>query len=437
VRKAVEEAFRKEFINRIDRIVSFRTLGKSTMRDILYKDLDLVLHRRGLRSRAWAVEWEDSAIDFLLDRGFDINLGARSLKRAIERYLLTPLALTIVNHQFPDGDQFLFVRSDGEKIVVEFIDPDAPDSDEEATRAGALVSAEEKMQQLSLGSIALDPRGMHDELEFLRLHYQRLESEVKADPWPSKKESYLAQMSTAESWGSSERFAVLGAAEYMDRIEAGLDTAGSLIRRLSALTRDSEKPLSKGLMRRLAQQVYLLREAYTGLEEGHPQDAFVLVRSGRDSGADCDSTDDFAVKLGKMYQHWATKRKMVLRILREEAGDSRRPYTLLMAVSGYASFSILEDEAGLHVLEVPDGGRQVQRVRVHVGVVAQPERPAAPGSRDLVRQALREFDKQRDRTTVVRNYRDRPSPLVRDAVRNWRTGRLTQVLEGDFDLLGR
>ena len=59
-----------------------------------------------------SVEWEDSAIEFLLSRGFDRNLGARPLKRAIERYLLSPLALTIVNHQFPDGDQFLFVRGD-------------------------------------------------------------------------------------------------------------------------------------------------------------------------------------------------------------------------------------------------------------------------------------------------------------------------------------
>ena len=115
-----------EFINRIDRVVAFRPLGRSIMREILYKELDLVLHRRGLRNRSWAVEWEDSAIEFLLSRGFDRNLGARPLKRAIERYLLSPLALTIVNHQFPDGDQFLFVRSDGRSIVVEFIDPDAP-----------------------------------------------------------------------------------------------------------------------------------------------------------------------------------------------------------------------------------------------------------------------------------------------------------------------
>ncbi|MFQ5752379.1 MAG: hypothetical protein ACE5HI_10315 [bacterium] len=63
----------------------------------------------------------------MLNKGFTYDLGARPLKHAIERYLLSPLAMTIVNHQFPAGDQFLFVRSDGQKIKVEFIDPDAPE----------------------------------------------------------------------------------------------------------------------------------------------------------------------------------------------------------------------------------------------------------------------------------------------------------------------
>src|SRR2546422_10033230 len=52
------------------------------------------------------------------------------LQRAIERYVLSPLALTIVDRQAPEGDQFLFVRSDGSRIEVEFVDPDAPETPE-------------------------------------------------------------------------------------------------------------------------------------------------------------------------------------------------------------------------------------------------------------------------------------------------------------------
>ncbi len=129
VERAVGRSFRREFVNRIDRVVVFRPLGLGVMRELLRKELNDVLHRRGLRTRQWAVEWDESAIEFLLRKGFTADLGARPLKRAVERYVLSPLAMTIVNHQFPEGDQFLFVRSapDGESIDVQFVDPDAPD----------------------------------------------------------------------------------------------------------------------------------------------------------------------------------------------------------------------------------------------------------------------------------------------------------------------
>ena len=55
-------------------------------------------------------------------------MGARPLKRAVDQYVVAPLAAMIVEKRFPAGDQFLFVRSDGEGIQVEFIDPDADDT---------------------------------------------------------------------------------------------------------------------------------------------------------------------------------------------------------------------------------------------------------------------------------------------------------------------
>jgi len=69
VHKAVAEAFRKEFVNRLDRVVVFRPLSRDTMREILEKELHAVLRRRGIRSKEWAVEWDESAIDFLLAKG--------------------------------------------------------------------------------------------------------------------------------------------------------------------------------------------------------------------------------------------------------------------------------------------------------------------------------------------------------------------------------
>ncbi len=434
VEKDVGDVFRKEFINRIDRIVAFRPLSRSTMREILHKELDLVLHRRGLRNRSWAVEWEDSAIEFLLDRGFDRNLGARPLKRAIDRHLLSTLAITIVNHQFPEGDQFLFVRSDGEKIIVEFIDPDAPDRGAAEIDQLAEPEMNREALELSLGEIVLNPRGTGSEFEFLRRRYGELEKQVTGEPWKSRKESCLQQLSSGDFWNSPARFSVLGLAEYMDRIEVGFRTAGSLIQRLSNSSPRGEKILSTDLVRRLAQQIYLLQVACSGLENGSPRDAFLQIQGG--SGTDADLANEFARKLGNMYRQWAQKRRMDLQVLKEEPGDTGHPYSVLLAVSGYGAYSILEGEAGLHVFEIPGEKKQTRRFKVRVQVAPQPDVPVREGREEFLKQALREFQKiPQGKTSVVRNYREKPSPLVRDALKQWRTGKLNRVLEGDFDLM--
>jgi ATP-dependent Clp protease ATP-binding subunit ClpC len=163
VERAVNGFFRKEFLNRIDRVIVFRPLSRDTMREILRKELHEVFQRRGLRNRAWAVEWDDAATEFLLEKGFTPDLGARPLKRAIERYLLAPLANTIVNHQFPEGDQFLFVRSDGRNLTVEFVDPDAVE-DTAAPGADLGTHAVGPMCEVRLEEVALDAQGTPPEM---------------------------------------------------------------------------------------------------------------------------------------------------------------------------------------------------------------------------------------------------------------------------------
>jgi len=84
IMRAIGQAFRPEFINRLDGVIVFQPLKRELMKQILQKELRQVLERRGLRNREWAVEWESSALEFLLDKGFSPELGARPLKRAID-----------------------------------------------------------------------------------------------------------------------------------------------------------------------------------------------------------------------------------------------------------------------------------------------------------------------------------------------------------------
>ena len=387
--------------------------------------------------RSWAVEWEDSAIDFLLDKGFDSNLGARPLKRAIERHLLSPLAITIVNHQFPDGDQFLFVRSDGNEIFVEFIDPDIPEDGPVEIKESDLAQQEDRAY--SLGSIALEAHGNFTEMEFLRRRYDDLTNQIEKDSWRSKKQSYLDQMSIADFWNSPERFTILGEAEYMDRIEAGLKTAGSLIHRLTKAPPGSRNKFSRDLMKRLAQQIYLIDAACCDLGEDRPREALLRVKSLKDSvSAESDISRSFAIKLGNMYKQWATKRRMQLKVLLENRGMDKLDddYELLLGISGYAAFSILKPESGLHVLEYSSNDKNHQRSKVRVQVLPQSDNPLNGDLKKYIKKIRKVLkDNQERELNIVRLYREGPSPLVKDNVRHWKTGRLNRVLEGDFDLI--
>jgi hypothetical protein len=68
--------------NRIDRVVVFRPFEREQMRVLLQRELTQVRSRRGFRSRPWAVEWDESALELLGEKGFSPELGARPLKRA-------------------------------------------------------------------------------------------------------------------------------------------------------------------------------------------------------------------------------------------------------------------------------------------------------------------------------------------------------------------
>jgi ATP-dependent Clp protease ATP-binding subunit ClpC len=432
VQKAVDQTFRREFVNRLDRIVIFRPLDRSLMREILHKELNDALDRRGLRNREWAVEWEESAIEFLLDKGFTADLGARPLKRAIERHVLAPLAMTIVQHQFPEGDQFLFLRSDGDGVQVEFVDPDGPEPvTDEGVPTGSEADAEfGEKAETSLRSIALGARGSVEELNLVRDCYRALDARVQADGWRTRKNGALAKTNSLAFWDSPGRYRVLGDIEFMDRVESGMQTAGSLLRRVDGNPR--RKSYSAQLMRRLAQQIYLVGMACDAFDRDEPRDAFVAVEAGKRGRVNEDEARRMFRSVVDMYQRWAKKRRMRYELLAGSDGDSSHA---LLAVSGFGAYAILAQEAGLHVWEIPSSDRDFTRYQVRVRVVPQLEEPSSTHL-SLLEQAERVFAATGDdKLQIVRRYREQPSPLVRDSARGWRSGRLDRVLDGDFDLI--
>ena len=90
-----------------------------------------------------------------------------------------------------------------------------------------------------------------------------------------------------------------------------------------------------------------------------------------------------------------------------------------------------------NVLEVVEKDKKLTRFNVKVKVVPQ---PVVPGSdnKSLLAQANTALSNQDDKTKkIIRRYQTLPTPLVRDNVHKWRTGRLDRVLDGNFDVMGR
>src|SRR5262249_3976825 len=99
---ALRTHFRPEFINRIDEIVWFHPLEKAHIKQIIEIQLRALLKR--LEDRKIAVEVSESAKDFLVREGYDPVYGARPLKRALQKRLLDPLALRVLEGTFREGD---------------------------------------------------------------------------------------------------------------------------------------------------------------------------------------------------------------------------------------------------------------------------------------------------------------------------------------------
>jgi ATP-dependent Clp protease ATP-binding subunit ClpC len=424
--RAVGQTFRPEFVNRLDKVIVFHPLSRSEMRRILHKELQLVLQRRGLRDREWAVEWEPSALEFLLDRGFSPEMGARPLKRAIDQHLLAPLAATIVEHRFPAGDQFLFVRSDGNGIHVEFLDPDA-----EAAPPPSAGEPAEATSHATLAAAILQPAGSSAEHDALAAASNSIDKCLDSPEWEALKQRLADDMQARDFWQRADRHGVLARYALMDRVKAAAVAASSLHERLTRSTTRNGR-YSRELVSRLALQLYLIDLGIRDALSDAPVELVLAVQPAVDTTGDARVARTWSDQVTGMYRRWAAKRRMQL----TEITGSRDGAGPLFVVFGFGAWRTLEGEVGLHVLEgdgSKDGlGRAVTRVRI----ASRPLGEWSPraGSHESLSALL---DKVPSSNNVVRRYRLDGSPLVRDARHGWRTGRVEAVLDGDFDLLGQ
>jgi ATP-dependent Clp protease ATP-binding subunit ClpA len=111
VMNSLRDQFRPEFLNRIDEIVIFDYLKMDQIKAIV--DLEMSKVEGRLAKKEISIKISDKAKELLVKQGFDQNLGARPLKRVIQRLILDPLSIKIVTSEIAEGSRVLIDEKDG------------------------------------------------------------------------------------------------------------------------------------------------------------------------------------------------------------------------------------------------------------------------------------------------------------------------------------
>jgi ATP-dependent Clp protease ATP-binding subunit ClpB len=129
VLQELRSSFRPEFLNRVDEVITFQQLGRDEIRRIV--ELQFRLLKRRLAERHIDVVLREGAQDVLVNEGYDPSYGARPLKRTIQRLVLDPLAVKVLEGAFRDGDTIAVDVSDGALVfeVTGRTQADTPDGD--------------------------------------------------------------------------------------------------------------------------------------------------------------------------------------------------------------------------------------------------------------------------------------------------------------------
>jgi ATP-dependent Clp protease ATP-binding subunit ClpC len=125
IEKALKGTFRPEFLNRIDEIITFSALSLDHMRLIV--DLQMKEIQERLSEHNLTVELTPAARDWLAQEGYDPAFGARPLRRALQKYVESPLSVSLLSGEFSGGDTVIVdVDEAGKQLVFRPIGSGVP-----------------------------------------------------------------------------------------------------------------------------------------------------------------------------------------------------------------------------------------------------------------------------------------------------------------------
>ena len=123
IENALKKAFAPEFLNRIDDIIIFNALDKEDIKQII--NLELTKLYKRLEKLNYKVELTEEAKDFIAEKGWDKDFGARPLKRAIQKYIEDLLAEMLVNKQISEGDKIVLKLNEAKDSLERLVEETA------------------------------------------------------------------------------------------------------------------------------------------------------------------------------------------------------------------------------------------------------------------------------------------------------------------------
>lgn len=411
VRRALEQHYRPEFLNRIDRVLVMRALARDDLRRIARRELGKIYRREGLVERDLLLEVDDGVIELLLDKGTDPKYGARPLKRAIEDLVMIPLARALLG---AGSKRFQLLRAAraGDEISITFEPTEASRRLDNLERRARVSDGHGGTVHLSLADVKRRIGDSFAELEAL---------EEAAQLTEMKRE--LAELEAKEA-----------SPAYW---EDAFGHAGTLVRRHRLSVEIRRLEILRGellAVRELAEASFLeaddsvaseLTDAFAGLllrlgrakrelvkfDERDQGDAkLVVTPAGAQRGA-----ASWARDLSAMYAAWAKERGYDVASVEQDGA-------YFVEVLGAYALGYLRGEEGGHRVVLPPaekGERRGQTYLARVEVLAPDENP-----REVVRL---------EDIAPIRTYDLWRSHGVRDRVTGHADGDVRRVLSGKLD----
>ena len=330
VREGLEREFRPEFLNRFQHVVVFHPLSKEHVRRVARHELEHILTREGIAARNLVVDVDERALDDAIGTGFDPRYGARALKREIQRKLVLPLAVTLMEREVPSGAVVRIGLTDG-KVKVKVID--TPES-REARREEAPVRAKTGEK--------LDRKVLRARIRRIPPLIERLAEGADEKFVREERARLLASRKAAAFWADTESAAL--ATRDLERYSMMLERLDHFRRTAEELERESTHSATRRELETAASRLVSLER---GIEHAHRE----MITIGRDGAWDAlveirpSGARDARDLLVESYTSWALWKKLEVQWLLEPSHDGEPAF---FALVGPYAYGYVHGEAGVH-----------------------------------------------------------------------------------------